>query len=119
MASKKTLKQILDASDKCILVPCVYDCASNHAVEMCGFPISLLSGGELSLAMNGAIDYGFTGLTDLDPKHNGGIEAEEFGNYQWPAMMATFNKPGDFEITATFTSASGHQASVVKSLKVV
>ncbi|MBQ9463732.1 MAG: isocitrate lyase/PEP mutase family protein, partial [Lachnospiraceae bacterium] len=66
MASKKTLKQILDASDKCILVPCVYDCASNHAVEMCGFPISLLSGGELSLAMNGAIDYGFTGLTDLE-----------------------------------------------------
>ena len=60
-----------------------------------------------------------TGLTDLDPKRNGGIEAEEFGNYQWPAMMATFNKPGDFEITATFTSASGHQASVVKSLKVV
>lgn len=44
MSSKKTLRQILDASDKCFLVPCVYDCASNHAVEMCGFPVSLLSG---------------------------------------------------------------------------
>lgn len=66
MASKKTLQQILEESDKCFLVPCVYDCASNHAVEMCGFPVSLLSGGETSIAMNGVIDYGFTGLTDLE-----------------------------------------------------
>ena len=66
MSSKKTLKQILDESKGCFLVPCVYDCASNHAVEMCGFPVSLLSGGETSIAMNGVIDYGFTGLTDLE-----------------------------------------------------
>jgi len=33
---------------------------------MCGFPVSLLSGGELSIAMNGCIDYGFTNLTDLE-----------------------------------------------------
>jgi methylisocitrate lyase len=33
---------------------------------MCGFPVMLLSGGELSMAMNGLIDYGFTGLTDLE-----------------------------------------------------
>ena len=66
MSSKKTLRQILDASDKCFLVPCVYDCASNHAVEMCGFPVSLLSGGEVSISRNGVIDYGFTNLTDLE-----------------------------------------------------
>ena len=66
MASKKTLKQILDESTKCFLVPCVYDCASNHAVEMCGFPVSLLSGGEVSISYNGVIDYGFTNLTDLE-----------------------------------------------------
>lgn len=66
MSSKKTLRQVLDESKKCFLVPCVYDCASNHAVEMCGFPASLLSGGEVSLSMNGVIDYGFTGLTDLE-----------------------------------------------------
>lgn len=66
MASKKTLKQILEESNKCFLVPCTYDCASNHAVEMCGFPVSLLSGGEVSIAMNGVIDYGFTNLTDLE-----------------------------------------------------
>ena len=66
MSSKKTLRLILDASDKCFLVPCVYDCASNHAVEMCGFPVSLLSGGEVSISRNGVIDYGFTNLTDLE-----------------------------------------------------
>lgn len=66
MSSKKTLRQILKESDKCFLVPCVYDCASNHAVEMCGFPVSLLSGGEVSISLNGVIDYGFTSLTDLE-----------------------------------------------------
>lgn len=66
MSSKKTLKQVLTENKKCFLVPCVYDCASNHAMEMCGFPATLLSGGEVSIAMNGVIDYGFTGLTDLE-----------------------------------------------------
>ena len=66
MASKKTLLEILNASDKCFLVPCVYDCASQHAMEMCGFPVTLLSGGEVSLTRNGCIDYGFTNLTDLE-----------------------------------------------------
>ncbi len=66
MASKKTLLEILNASDKCFLVPCVYDCASQHAMEMCGFPVTLLSGGEVSLTHNGCIDYGFINLTDLE-----------------------------------------------------
>ena len=66
MASKKTLKQVLSEQKGCFLVPCVYDCASQHAVEMCGFPVSLLSGGEVSISLNGVIDYGFTGLTDLE-----------------------------------------------------
>jgi 2-methylisocitrate lyase-like PEP mutase family enzyme len=66
MPSKITLREILANSGKCFLVPCVYDCASARAVEMCGFPVMLLSGGEVSIAMNGVIDYGFTSLTDLE-----------------------------------------------------
>ena len=31
-----------------------------------GFRLLFLSGGEVSIAMNGVIDYGFTGLTDLE-----------------------------------------------------
>src|SRR5512136_243964 len=66
MPSKAALRAILEKSSKCFLVPCVYDCASARAVEMCGFPVMLLSGGEVSIAMNGVIDYGFTNLTDLE-----------------------------------------------------
>lgn len=66
MPSKTTLRKIFEISDQCFLVPCVYDCASARAVEMCGFPVMLLSGGEVSIAMNGVIDYGFTNLTDLE-----------------------------------------------------
>jgi len=66
MPSRISLRTILEKSEKCFLVPCVYDCASARAVEMCGFPVMLLSGGEVSIAMNGVIDYGFTGLTDLE-----------------------------------------------------
>lgn len=66
MASKKTLLEVLNASEKCFLVPCVYDCASQRAMEMCGFPVTLLSGGEVSMTHNGCIDYGFTNLTDLE-----------------------------------------------------
>lgn len=64
--SKKTLREVLQAADKCVLAPCVYDCASARAVEMVGFPAMMLSGGEVSLAMNGVVDYGFTNLTDLE-----------------------------------------------------
>ena len=59
----------------------------------------------------GAVYDENTGLLDLDAKANGGIEAEEFGNYDWPAMMATFNEPGEYEITATFRMANGDSTS--------
>ena len=64
--AKKTLRQVLLEADKCVVAPCVYDCASARAVEMVGFPAMMLSGGEVSIAMNGVIDYGFTNLTDLE-----------------------------------------------------
>ena len=66
MSSPKTLQQVLQEHDRCFLVPCVYDCASARAVEMCNFPVMLLSGGEVSISRNGVIDYGFTDLNDLE-----------------------------------------------------
>jgi methylisocitrate lyase len=65
MAIKK-LGDLLMSSKSCIVAPCVYDCASARAVEMVGFKSAMLSGGELSLAMNGVVDYGFTNLTDIE-----------------------------------------------------
>ena len=64
--AKKSLRQVLMEADRCVVAPCVYDCASARAVEMVGFPAMMLSGGEVSVAMNGVIDYGFTNLTDLE-----------------------------------------------------
>ena len=63
---KNTLNELLSKTDNCIVAPCIYDCASARVVEMVGFKAMMLSGGELSLAMNGAVDYGFTNLTDIE-----------------------------------------------------
>ena len=65
MAVKK-LRELLAESTSCVVAPCVYDCASARAVELVGFKAAMLSGGELSLAMNGVVDYGFTNLTDVE-----------------------------------------------------
>jgi methylisocitrate lyase len=62
----KTLRELIRETDRCILAPCVYDCASARAVEMVGFKAMMLSGGELSMAMNGVVDYGFTNLNDVE-----------------------------------------------------
>ena len=64
--AKKSLRQVLMEADRCVVAPCVYDCASARAVEMVGFPAMMLSGGEVSVAMNGVIDYGFSNLTDIE-----------------------------------------------------
>ncbi len=64
--ARKSLRQVLEEADGCIVAPCVYDCASARAVEMVGFKAMMLSGGEVSVAMNGVLDYGFTGLADLE-----------------------------------------------------
>jgi len=62
----KKLKELLNQATCCLVAPCVYDCASARAVELVGFKAMMLSGGELSLAMNGVVDYGFTNLNDIE-----------------------------------------------------
>lgn len=64
--SNKSLSRLLEQADHCIVAPCVYDCASARAVELVGFEAMMLSGGEVSIAMNGVIDYGFSNLTDIE-----------------------------------------------------
>ncbi len=64
--AKTSIRKVLENAASCVLAPCVYDCASAHAVQMVGFPAMMLSGGEVSVAMNGVVDYGFTNLSDLE-----------------------------------------------------
>lgn len=39
---KKSFRQLIEESDRCIMVPCVYDCASARAVEIVGFEAMML-----------------------------------------------------------------------------
>ena len=64
--ARYNLRAMLTSSDEVVVAPCVYDCASARAVELVGFKAMMLSGGELSIAMNGVVDYGFTNLTDTE-----------------------------------------------------
>ena len=63
---RKTLRQLMQADDRCIFAPCVYDCSSARAMEMAGFEALMFSSGEYSLAGSGVVDYGFSGLSDLE-----------------------------------------------------
>lgn len=63
---KKSLRELIEEANECIFAPCIYDCASARAVEMVGFKAMMFSSGELSLAMNGIIDNGFTSLPELE-----------------------------------------------------
>jgi methylisocitrate lyase len=64
--AKYLLRDLLKNATSTVVAPCVYDCASARAVEMVGFKAMMLSGGEVSLAMQGMVDYGFSGLTDIE-----------------------------------------------------
>ena len=46
----KSFRQLIEEKNRCLMVPCVYDCASARAVEIVGFESMMLSGGELSMA---------------------------------------------------------------------
>lgn len=58
MDKKKTLRELLQK--KQVFAPCIWDCFSARAVEMVGYEAMLLSGGALSMSMNGLPDLGIT-----------------------------------------------------------
>ena len=63
MKKSMTLRQLLEK--ECVIAPCVYDCASARAAEMCGYKAIFLSGAELSMAMDGMPDLGILNLEEL------------------------------------------------------
>ena len=63
MAGRTTLKELL--AEENVLAPCVYDCASARAVELCGFRAMMLSGAELCMATKGLPDLGLLTLEEL------------------------------------------------------
>lgn len=63
MSKKDSLKELL--SREPVLAPCVFDCSSARAAELTGFKALMLSGAELSMAMNGLPDLGLLSLEEL------------------------------------------------------
>lgn len=56
----------LFAENKGVIAPCVFDSASAHVAELCGFKALCLSGAELSMAMDGLPDLGILSLPELE-----------------------------------------------------
>lgn len=63
MAGKTSLRELLATEN--VLVPCVFDCASARAVELCGFKAMMLSGAELCMASKGMPDLGLLSLEEM------------------------------------------------------
>lgn len=64
MSMKYSLAELFK-TEKVVLAPEVYDCASAKTVEMCGYKASVLSGAELSASMLGIPDLGIMNFEEL------------------------------------------------------
>lgn len=62
-AKRTTLRELV--AKESILAPCVYDCASALAAELCGFKAILLSGGEIEESGLGLPNLGIHTIDDL------------------------------------------------------
>lgn len=51
MSAILSIPELLEQEQYCVMVPCVYDCASARAAEMAGYKAILLSGGEVGLVL--------------------------------------------------------------------
>lgn len=55
MSAKYNFRELAKKTDECVMMPCIYDCASALAAELSGAEATLLSGGELGES-NGVLE---------------------------------------------------------------
>ena len=53
MPARKSIPELIEQEKYCMMVPCVYDCASARAAELAGYKAILLSGGEVGEVLGG------------------------------------------------------------------
>ncbi len=53
MSAIKSIPDLVEQENGCLMVPCVYDCASARAAELAGYKAILLSGGEVGEILGG------------------------------------------------------------------
>lgn len=60
MSAKITIPQLVESSRECLMVPCIYDCASALCAEKAGYKAILLSGGEVGEILGGIRENSLT-----------------------------------------------------------
>jgi len=63
MEKKVKFRDLL--SDGQIFAPCVYDCLSARAADLCGYKALMLSGGAVAYSMNGLPDMAFSTIDEV------------------------------------------------------
>ncbi|MBN1453109.1 MAG: isocitrate lyase/PEP mutase family protein [Anaerolineales bacterium] len=63
MEEKNKFRDLL--SEGQVFAPCVYDCLSARAADLCGFKSLMLSGGAVSYSMDGLPDMGFSTIDEI------------------------------------------------------
>jgi methylisocitrate lyase len=61
--AKTKLRDLL--ASESVIAPCIFDCASARALELCGFKAMTLSGAELCMSMKGMPDIGVLSLDEM------------------------------------------------------
>lgn len=56
MPALHSIPEIVETEQYCVMVPCVYDCASARAAEIAGYKAILLSGGEVGEVLGGVTE---------------------------------------------------------------
>ncbi|MGD8457570.1 MAG: isocitrate lyase/PEP mutase family protein [Anaerolineales bacterium] len=63
MEKREKFRDLL--AEEQIFAPCVYDCISARAADLCGYKALMLSGGAVSYSMSGLPDMGFTTIDEI------------------------------------------------------
>lgn len=63
MEKKVTFRELLAKEQ--VFAPCVYDCMTARAAELCGYKALMLSGGAVSYSMDGLPDMAFASIDEI------------------------------------------------------
>lgn len=63
MEKKVTFRELLAKEQ--VFAPCVYDCMTARAAELCGYKALMLSGGAISYSMDGLPDMAFASIDEI------------------------------------------------------
>jgi len=63
MEGKTTFRELI--AEKQVFAPCVYDCITARAAQLCGYEALMLSGGAVAYSMDGLPDMAFASIDEI------------------------------------------------------